>query len=117
MGRTAPAIIRALPEPHLRGLRDKYSLTDLLNRSSCAEYLAMALDAAGALERAYGYAPTPIQLRHMLAAVICDRNDFLDHLGANGGESVLHDEERLAQAAIAAAGTVVARYLVEYEDG
>jgi hypothetical protein len=95
MGKTAPAIIQALPEPHLRGLRDTYALSELVNTPACGEYLAMALDAARALERAYGYAPTPIQLRNLLAAVICDRNDFLDHLGSNGGASVLDDEERL----------------------
>lgn len=114
----APPIVRALPEAHLRGLRDTYALSALVWSSGCcAEYLAMALDAARSLERAYGYTPTPIQLRSMLAAVICDRNDFLDYLGANGGASVLDNETRLAEVALAAAGTIVARYLVEYEDG
>jgi hypothetical protein len=116
--RKAPAIVQALPEPHLRGLRDTYALQDLLAASSCCEeYSAIASDAARSLEQAYGYEPTPWQLRNVLAAVICDRSDFLEYLGRNGGVSVLDSESRLAEVALAAAGTLVARYLVEQSDG
>jgi len=115
--RKAPLIVQALPEPHLRGLRDAYALSKLVMAPHCSEqYLAIASDAARSLERAYGYRPTPIQLRNVLAPVICGRADFLEYLGKNGGATVLTNETQLAQLALAAAGATVARYLIEHAD-
>lgn len=109
-----PPIIQALPEPHLRGLRDRFGLDGLVSSESrLAEYVSLLHDAEVLLEAFYGYPPTAMQLRKVLAATICDRHDFLTHLSKNGGSAVLDDEGRLAQVASAASGAIVAVYLVE----
>jgi len=113
--REPPPIIQALPEPHLRGLRDRYCLDGLVSsKTRLAEYVSLLHDAEVLLEAFYGYPPTAMQLRKVLAATICDRHDFLTHLGKNGGLTVLDDEGRLAQVASAASGTIVAVYMMEH---
>jgi mRNA-degrading endonuclease RelE of RelBE toxin-antitoxin system len=108
---TNPRLREALPEVHLRAIRERYRMDRFFEPRKHSIYFDAADVLAERLRVILGYEAPPLTLRSALSVALAQDEGLLRFLQKMGANEELTDSERWKVMVEAAAGTIIARWL------